>query len=200
MSQPTHGSSVPSSISVGLILITLASLILVGYTSLNPHLSTVTQQQFLTNTQSIYSTQTQTQTQSVTSIGTQTLTVTVTTTSTTGIGYGYYQGCGYYGCPSPGYTSYYGCQSLSSSRDTVQCYGYLYKDSAGCIELAVPVNNGYYFETQVYQYYTLRNLPSAYPSLGSWVTVTGQLYTGYNVGPYGAACPGNYIVVASIST
>ena len=203
--QPTRTSSIPISISIGLVFITILSLALVGYTALNPHLSTVTQQQFVTDTQNIYGTQTQTQT--VTLIGTQTVTAVIT--STTGFGYGPgYQGCTYYGsyyCSYPGYSNYYprynsnyyACQS--STNSTAQCSGYLYRSTWGCTELAIPINNGYYYQSGVYQYYTLQNLPSTYPSLGSWVTVTGQIYNGYNTGTYGTACPGSYITVTTIS-
>jgi len=208
MSQPTgqqtsSSKSIPTSISVGLILITIISLALVGYTAVNPHVTTLTQQQFVTNTQSLYNTQTQT----VTSIGTQTVTSIRTVTSTTAVAYGYgyyqnYQNCGYYGClnPTPGYFNgnYYTTCKPTGNSNTVQCSGYLYHDPSGCIELAIPIDNGYWFETRVYQYYTLQSLPSYDPSW-TWVTVTGQLYQGYNTGPNGAACPGNYIVVSSIS-
>jgi hypothetical protein len=213
--QPVPGSkSIPTSISVGLILITILSLALVGYTALNPHLSTVTQQQFLTNTQTLYSTETNTQTQTVTSIGTQTVTSvgtqtvtsTTTTTSTSTAGYGYngYQNCGSYGCYSPGSGYYFNgnyyttCQSTGTGN-TFQCSGYLYQNSNGCIELVVPVFSGYNFESPTYQYYTLRNLPSSHPPVGAWVTVNGQLYQGYNPPPNAPACPGNYINVTSIS-
>jgi hypothetical protein len=197
---------------MGLILITILSLALVGYTALNPHLATVTQQQFVTNTQNLYSTQTQTQTvtsigtQTVTSIGTVTSITTAITTTTAAYGYGYgnyYQNCGYYGCnnPNPGY-SYYQCQSAAYGY-TVQCSGYLYQDASGCIELEIPVtnwvNNPYTVVTTAMQYYTLHNLPSSIPPIGSWVTVTGQLYQGYNTGPNGAACPGNYINIITIT-
>lgn len=207
MSQQGPSKSVPTSISVGLILITIVSLALVGYTALNPHVVTFTQQQFVTNTQNLYNTQTQT----VTSFGTQTVTsievitsvTTATSTTTAAYGYGNYQNCGYYGCynPNPSY-SYYQCQSAAYGY-TVQCSGYLYQDTSGCIELEIPVtnwvNNPYNVVTTGMQYYTLHNLPSSYPSIGSWVTVTGQLYQGYNTGPNGAACPGNYINIISIS-
>jgi len=212
MSQPVvqpapSGKSIPTSISVGLILITIISLALVGYTAVNPHVATLTQQQFVTNTQSLYSTQTVTSigTQTVTSIGMVTSVATATSTTTAGYGYGnYYQNCGSYGCynSNPGYYSngnyYPSCQS-TGSNNTVQCSGYLYQPSNGCLELAVPIDNADWAETRIYQYYALQNLPSTYTSGLGLVTVTGQLYQGYNVSPSGAACSGNYIVVTSIS-
>ena len=127
---------------------------------------------------------------------------------------GYYNGYyGYYG-QSPYYCSYNynscyvnwpsqynynsACQS-TSSNNTSQCSGYLHQDQNGCVELSVPLYSPYN-TAQVYQYYTLYNLPSSYPPVGSWVTVTGQVYSGSSPGfPYGTACPGNYISVTSIT-
>ena len=86
------------------------------------------------------------------------------------------------------------CQSINGQ--TTQCSGFLYQDLNGCVELVVPVNSP--IASQVYQHYSLQNLPSSYPLLGSWVTVTGQVRQGSNFSPSGAACPGNYINVISI--
>jgi len=210
--QPASSSKIPSSISVGLILITIISLALVGYIALNPHVTTLTQQQFVTNTQNVSSTQTQTVvsfgTQTVTSYGTVTALTTTTSTANLGYGYGnyygngnYYQNCGYSGCnyPSPGYSNYYNvCQSTGSSS-MVQCSGYLYQPPNGCIVLAIPIDNAYWAESRVYQYYTLQNLPSSYHPTWTWITVTGQLYQGYNIAPNGTSCPGNYIIVSSVT-
>lgn len=108
-----------------------------------------------------------------------------------------------YYCNYPGYPPYPGyfngnyyttCQS--SNDNTVQCFGYLYQDPSGCVELAITVSSAYGLLSN--QYYTLHNLPSSY-TIGAWATVTGQLYQGYNYAPNGAACPGNYINVTSIS-
>ena len=123
--------------------------------------------------------------------------------------------CYYYGSPyfCSSYACYYGqpysynpqlypplCQSSSSSNSTVQCSGYLHQDPNGCVELAIPFLAPW-LETQAYQYYTLTNLPAAYPPIGTWVTVTGLLQRGYYTGtyPYGSVCPGNTITVSSIS-
>ena len=86
------------------------------------------------------------------------------------------------------------CQSTNGA--TTQCSGFLYQDRNGCVQIVVPVNSP--VASQVYQHYTLQNLPTTYPLMGTWVTVTGQVHQGYNVGPNGAACPGNYITVTSI--
>ena len=136
---------------------------------------------------------------------------------------GNYQGCGYYQgayCSSTNPYCYYNgnpgaeyCQNLgaycdftynvcsnpNSLSNQAQCSGYLYQPQNGCVELEVPVNSPY--AAQVYQYYTLNNLPSSYPPLGSWVTVTGSIYQGSSStsSSYNAACPGNYINVSSIS-
>jgi hypothetical protein len=104
-------------------------------------------------------------------------------------------------CYSPGNYNgnyYTTCQSTGNSN-TVQCSGYLYQPSNGCVELAIPIENGYWFESQVYQYYTLQHLPASYSPGWRWVTVTGQIFQGYNMAPNGASCPGNYIIVNSIS-
>ena len=91
---------------------------------------------------------------------------------------------------------YYTPCQLVGNDNTIQCSGYLYQDPSGCIELAAAVSS--YSGLLSYQYYTLHNLPSSY-TIGAWATVTGQLYQGYNYAPNGAACPGNYINVTSIS-
>jgi len=101
--------------------------------------------------------------------------------------------CGFNGCY---YTT---CQSLN--QNLLQCSGYLYQDSKGCTELEVPVANyvNGYMATTATQYYTLHNLPFSTPPMGTWVTVTGQFNQGYNTASNGAACPGNYVNVTSIT-
>jgi hypothetical protein len=98
---------------IGLALVAILALGFAGYTAMNPHVSTVTQQQLITNTQSLYSTQVQTVT-SVSSVA-QMVTVTntqgVTTAAAQGNGYGngYYQYCSPYGCmnaPGASYNTY----------------------------------------------------------------------------------------------
>jgi hypothetical protein len=203
--------SVRSVALVGLAIVAVLSLAFAGYTSLNPHIVTVTQQQMLTATQNLYSVQTQT----VMTANTVTSVTTVTNMQQSGYGYGNgnYQYCNYYyGCyQSPGYyynyPGYYGsygynpCQYTGSSS-SVTCYGYFYQASNGCTLLVVPTtSNPYpsYATGNVYEYYTLHNLPSNTPQIGSWVTVNGQLYQGYNTASNGASCPNNYIIVNSIS-
>ncbi len=116
---------------------------------------------------------------------------------------GYYQSCGYYsGCSNPppaGYTGNYNACPSTGNSSTVQCSGYIYVDANGCVYLAVPIETTYWTETRIYQYYTLQNLPPPYPDAGTLVTVSGQVYNGNNVSPNGAACPSNYINVASRS-
>jgi len=225
---------------VAVLLIVVLVVLLANYNPLTSHVTTVTQQQFLTNTQNLYSTQT------VTNVGIITSQTTMTSTATYPIttypyGSGYYQNCGYSTCYPPhygyngyynrnyngysnGYWYYYGqspyycsynynscyvngpsqygyssaCQS-TGSNGLSQCSGYLHQDQNGCVELSIPLYSPYN-TAQVYQYYTLYNLPSSYPPAGSWVTVTGQVYPGSSPGfPYGTSCPGNYINVSSIS-
>jgi hypothetical protein len=185
---------------VGLIVIMVLSLGFVAYVSLNPQVMTVTQQQFLTNTQNQYVTQTVTSVSTVTSLATVTTSASMFTVST---GYGYigsgYYNCGTYGCTPPSLGAYGNpCQS-TRGNNTVQCSGYLSEPTDGCIELAIPYTNPDLLESTAYQWYTLRNVPSTLPSPGTWVTVTGQLSQGYTAGTNGAACPGNYINVNSIS-
>lgn len=198
---------------VGLALVAILSLAFAGYTAMNPHAVTVTQQQMLTNTLSLYSVQTQT----VTTANTVTSVTTVTGIPPTAFGYGNYQYCGYYGCyGSPGnyyyypgyYNGYYGYYGYSSpcqatgSNGNVTCFGYIYQAQNGCTLLVVSTtSNPYpsYATGVVNEYYTLHNLPSNSPQPGSWVTVNGQLYQGYNTASNGASCPNNYIIVSSIS-
>ena len=192
---------------MGLALIAILSLAFAGYTALNPHALTVTEEQFVTNTQNLYSVQTQT----VTNVNTVLSVTTVTNAQPNG--FGNYQSCGYYGCyPSSGYyyppsyyNGYYGysppCQ-LTGSNGAVTCSGYLYQAQNGCTLLVVPTtSNPYpsYATGNVIEYYTLHNLPSSTPQLGSWITVNGQLYQGYYTASNGASCPNNYIVVSTIS-
>jgi hypothetical protein len=179
-----------------LIVIAIVSLGFVAYSSLNPKTVTVTQQQFLTNTQSQYLTQTTTSVSTVTAL--ETVTTSVTNVGPAYIGPGYYN-CGIYGCYPPSLGAYGNlCQSIGQNN-TVKCAGYLSEPVNGCIELAIPYTNPYLLESTAYQFYTLRNTPSALPPAGSWITVTGQLGLGYTPGSNGASCPGNYINVSSIS-
>ncbi|HKM51712.1 MAG TPA: hypothetical protein VJZ75_11095, partial [Candidatus Bathyarchaeia archaeon] len=182
-------------LNVALIIITILSLAIAGYSTVNPHVTTVTQQQFVTTTQSIHSTLT------VMSVGTQTVTSSVSRVITINLPAGQYQYCNSYNCSPyaapPGYPGL-GCGPYTVASDTtVQCSGYLYADGSGCVDLLVPVDNGY--SNNIQQYYYLQNLPASHPPIGSWVTVTGQLnQQGNNAGPNGGACPSSYINVTSI--
>lgn len=195
----------------GLVLVAILSLAFAGYTALNPHTVTVTRQVVRTNTQSLYFVQSQ----AVTSVSTATSYITLTSAAPNGYAYGNYQGCYYYGCyQAPGYyysypgyySGYYGsyyspCQSAGSYAN-VTCSGYLYQAQNGCTLLVIPTtNNPYpsYATTYVYEYYSLHNLPSNTPATGTWVTVSGQMYQGYNTSPNGNSCPNNYINVNSIT-
>ena len=205
---------------VGLVVIAILSLAFAGYTAQNPRVTTVTQQQLLTNTQSLTNTLTVTNTKTATSA----TTITSTSVSTASIGYGYgygngygygynpyypyypypnYQNCGASCPPSSNYLNNYNACNLNNgmgSNKTFQCFGYIYQDSGGCTELAVPMPNPpYYFENPVIHYYGLQNLPSNLPPMGSWVTVTGQWNQGPNTSTSGAACPINYLNVTSIA-
>ena len=117
---------------------------------------------------------------------------------------GYTQLCGSSNC-APGQCGPNGCYYIpcqSTGQNTIQCSGYLYQASNGCIELQIPVANSVdNVVTSATQFFTLHSLPLALnpsnPSIGTWVTVTGSLHQGANTGPNGAACPGNYINVTS---
>jgi len=120
--------------------------------------------------------------------------------------YGYYQNPYQYGncypnsfCYYPGYNYNNGPCQATGNTSTVQCSGFLYDNSDGCIQLAVPIDNAYWAETRIYQYYTLVNLPSYYALTRSWVTVTGQMSRGYSILPSSTTCSPNYITVTSIS-
>jgi hypothetical protein len=112
--------------------------------------------------------------------------------------YNYYVNCYYNNsCPSVG-TSPPMINSCQATSGQVQCVGYLYQDPNSCVVLVIPVYSSIGLVS--YQYYTLQKLPSSYPAIGTWVSVTGQLSQGTNFSSTGAACPGNYINTASIST
>jgi hypothetical protein len=112
-----------------------------------------------------------------------------------------------YGCFQNSYCNYANepvtqCHvTTPGSNNTTTCSGYLYLNQNGCSELVIPINGPY--SQQVYQYYTLTNMPSSSAhTSGAWVTVTGQLsvnQSGAQVSPNGAACPGNSINVSSMS-
>ncbi|HUK28980.1 MAG TPA: hypothetical protein VLV31_11185 [Candidatus Acidoferrales bacterium] len=107
-----------------------------------------------------------------------------------GAGYYPYSGC-YYGS-----SVYYGNGGSVSSQ--VQCYGNIYQAANGCTLLVVAAANVPYYGGTALQYYTLHNLPNNTQS-GALVRVEGQMYKGYNTSPTGAACPGNYINVTTIT-
>jgi hypothetical protein len=200
--QPAARSRTDTIIAIiGLIVIAIFSLGFVAYASLNPSVTTITQQQFLTNTQSEYITQTATSVSTVTTLTTVTTAAPNPYSVITGAGYGGsgFYNCGTYGCAPPSLGAYGDLCQSTSGNDTVECSGYLSEPTNGCIQLAIPYINPDLLESTAYQYYTLRNAPSTLPSPGSWVTVTGQLGQGFTPGLNGAACPGNYINVSSIS-
>jgi len=216
-SQSSKGGK-SAAVIIGVILIALIGIAFAGYTTLTPHTMTVTQQQFVTNTQSVYNTQTITAMSTLTpvatsSVASMTSTENVATTSSatvtgastimvTQAGYGYgFANCGPSGC-YPSSLGAYGtmCQSLNQNGTLQQCSGYLYQPSnGGCMKLAIPYINPDVLETTAYVYYTLQNLPSSIPPTGSWVTVTGQVYSSYTIASSGNSCGGSYIQVQSIS-
>ena len=101
------------------------------------------------------------------------------------------------------YNGNYYTTCLPGPGSSIQCSGNLLRNPNGCTVLGFLVGNWVNDPTIIVptatQYYTLQNLPSSIPPIGSWVTVTGYLYQGPNHSPTGASCPGNYINVTSIT-
>jgi hypothetical protein len=95
------------------------------------------------------------------------------------------------------YNNYASCAS-KHTNDTAQCYGELYQESSACVVLIVPVMDPNDNGVTVNQYYALHNLPTPHPSIGSWVTVTGQLLNGSS-GSSNESCPSTYINVTQAS-
>jgi hypothetical protein len=204
--------------AIALIVVALGAG-LFSYVGTTPHTVTSVSTSYATNTSTV------TNTQIITSLTTNTFTNLVTTTAPPGSNpYAqqycppncqqqpcYYNGCQaqpncYYQYGSCYYYDsncyYYGqCDfsqiCSSQNNNTVQCSGYLYQDPSGCVELVIAIWSPY--AQPSYQYFSLQNLPASHPAFGSWVTVTGQSYRGSNTASNGAGCPGNYIVVSSIS-
>jgi hypothetical protein len=85
-----------------------------------------------------------------------------------------------------------------NTNGTVQCVGYLYENQNSCFEIVIPIVSSIGLVSS--QYYTLQKLPASYPAIGTWVSVTGQLHQGPNFSSTGAACPGNYLNVTSITS
>jgi len=172
---------------IGVSLLAILSLGYAGYSIMNPHTMTVTGQQYITNLQTGTTTIT-----TVTTLNNQ-VTQTVTGTATAANEQAYQMGCVTgYGCNWP--YNYDACWGTGQGND-VACDGYLTQSANGCVELAVPTDT---VEQPAYNHYALQNLPSAYPPIGSWVVVKGQLFQGPNSASTGAACPTNYISVTSI--
>jgi hypothetical protein len=150
---------------VGLVLVSLLSLAFAGYTVLSPHTTTVTQQQFVTNTQNLVTTQTQTQT-----VTSQTVATSLTTVmNSIGNGYGNYQNyqvCGNYGCYN--YPSYY---------DYPMNPGYYYYNNG-----YYSYNPGSYYSNYPYYYgcYNGAYTPPCQGGSNGNVTCSGYLYNAGN--------------------
>jgi len=160
---------------------------------MNPHTVTVTGQQYVTNVQTNLQTATTT-IPAVSTVNNQAMqTATVTPAPANGGAYQLNCGAGY-GCNWP-YT-YDACWGTGQGN-SVACDGYLLQGQNGCVELAVPTDT---VQQPPYDHYVLQNLPSSYPSIGSWVVVKGQLslVTSNKVVPSSTACPANSIAVTSI--
>ena len=183
---------------VGIALLAILALGFAGYSTLTPHSTTVTAQQYVTNTLGFYTTQTQT----VVSTNTVTSAVAVNQAiNLSGSGPAYYQTCGYYGCsPAQGYT-YTPC-TPTGNTENVTCYGYLIQNGqSSCVQLSVAITDPDYWTSGVFWvHYTLQNLPSSYPAIGSWVNVIGQLnISNTNLSANSAACSPNTLTVSSIT-
>jgi hypothetical protein len=173
---------------IGVALVAILSLGYVGYSALNPQTVTMTQQQqYVTNMQSP-------QTQTITTVSTVTNQAAVTATASAVNGNAYQEGCVTgVGCNPP--YNYDSCSSTGQANNVV-CDGYLIQDTNGCVELSVPTMTN---QQQPYDHYTLQNLPSSHPAIGSWVVVKGALFQGPNSGPNGTSCPTSYINVSTIA-
>jgi hypothetical protein len=174
--------------AIGVALVAVLSLGYVAYANMTPQMVTVTQQQqqYVTNMQSP-------QTQTVTVMSTTTNGAATTATATAVNGNAYQQNCVTgVGCNPP--YNYDSCWSTGQGNQ-VACDGYLIQDQNGCVELSVPTLT---VAQNPYDHYSLQNLPSSHPSIGSWVVVKGTLFQGPNSGPNGASCPTSYINVSSI--
>ena len=195
-SKPLHGRVI---VLVVIILLLVGFIALIYSTRSTPQAtSLVTQQLYQTSVQEIFSTQTLTvrtnPTISAVSIPSVTPSSAVPAYANNPPPYLEYQTC-QYNClyPTSGYSSL--CQP-TGGNNTVQCSGYIYHDTSGCVELAIPFVDPYYLDSVAYQYYTLHDLPSY--QFSGWVTVTGQLYQGFNLSPSGSVCPLNYINVSTV--
>ena len=181
---------------LGVALIAIVSLGYAGYSAMNPHTMTVTAQQYVTNTQIGATTIT-----SVATVNNQ-VTQTVTAGATAVSEPAYQMNCGpgssSYGCNWP-YT-YDACQGTGIGNG-IACDGYLEQGPSGCVILAVPTDT---VAQPAYDHYALQNLPSSYPSIGSWVVVKGGLTVSGTPTPTSASnqsnstCPTNTISVSSI--
>jgi hypothetical protein len=175
---------------LGIGLLAILSLGYVGYSALNPRTMTVTGQQYVTNVQ--------TGTTTVTSVSTvnnqATQTVAASATAVNGGAYQFNCVTGY-GCNWP--YNYDACWGTGQGSN-VACDGYLIQGTNGCVELAVPTDT---VAQPPYNHYTLQNLPSSYPPIGSWVIVKGQLLQGASLssnGSNGTSCSTTIISVTSI--
>lgn len=178
---------------LGVGLLAILSLGYAGYSIMNPHMMTVTGQQYITNTQ--MGTTTITTVSTVNNQATQTIAASATVVSGTANQLNCGSGSSSYGCNWP-YT-YDACQGTGQGND-VACDGYLMQGPNGCVVLAVPTDT---VQQPAYDHYALQNLPSSYPSMGSWVAVKGQLSLapGPNTASSNpAACPTSSISVTSI--
>ena len=188
---------------LGVGIIAILSLGFAGYSAMNPRTMTVTGQQFVTNTQIGTTTIT-----SVNIVNSQAMdpqaTQIVAASATTPSGAAFQQNCGpgssSYGCNWP-YT-YDDCQGTGQGN-TVSCDGYLVQGPNGCVELAVPTDT---VSQPTYDHYALQNLPSSFPSIGSWVVVKGGLTlsatplsaSNNSSSNWATTCPTNSISVTSI--
>jgi len=193
---------------LGVAIIAVLSLGFAGYSAMNPHTMTVTGQQFVTDTQIGTTTVTSvntvnSQAMDSQSMGNQAMDSQATQTvasATTPSGAAFQQNCGpsssSYGCNWP-YT-YDDCQGTGQGN-TVACDGYLVQGPSGCVELAVPTDT---VSQPAYDHYALQNLPSSYPSIGSWVVVKGGLTLSTTPlsasSNWASSCPTSAISVTSI--
>jgi hypothetical protein len=176
----------PSKTSLGIIAVALVAILgigYLGYSTAAPASVTVTRQEYATNLQTATTTVT----------ASSTVTTQATQTATVANSNAYQPNC------TPGVAcswpyNYDAC-SWTGNGNNVVCDGYLIQGQGGCVELGVPTVSA---AQPLYNHYTLQNLPSSYPTIGSWVVVSGQLLQGPNSTASGTSCSTSIIIVNSI--
>ena len=173
---------------IGVALVAILGLGYAGYSAMNPHSVTVTRQEYVTNFQTLTTTVT----------AASTIITQAAQTGTVANSNAYQANC------TPGtvcsWPNTYDACSWTGEGNGVVCTGYLIQGGGGCVELGVPTVSA---AQPLFDHYTLQNLPSSYPAIGSWVVVRGQLLLGAkstasSASWSAASCSTSIITVSSI--